>query len=154
MVRQTSFEKTKILHMTTLHPNTYTVCVNKTNLGTLLVNNREKLKPEEKSGVYELKCADCEALYIGQTGRAVQVRIKEHKSSILNNKKCTGLADHCITNNHFIDTTNCTLLHSQQKGQRLNLLEQLEIQRAIRRGKNIVNEQTDFNNSPLLKTVL
>ena len=42
----------------------------------------------------------------------------------------------------------------QDKGLRLNFLENLEIQKAIDRGKHVVNEITDLGNSPLLRSVI
>ena len=34
-----------------------------------------------------MKCNDCHELYIGQSGRSIDVRMNEHKRGILDNKK-------------------------------------------------------------------
>ena len=49
-------------------------------------------------------CAECDAIYTGQCGRALKHRISEHKKAILTNTSNTGFADHCLQHNHFIDT--------------------------------------------------
>jgi hypothetical protein len=51
---------------------------NKTNLGKILTNYKPKVEDIFKSGVYEISCGDCGATYIGETGRALHTRIKEH----------------------------------------------------------------------------
>jgi hypothetical protein len=98
-----------------------------------------------------LNCVVCDDIYIGQCGRALKSRISEHKKSILNNKTITGFSEHCITHNHFLDVK---LLHSENKGRRMDLLEILEIKKAIKNNKYVTNEQTDFDISPLLKSII
>ena len=68
------------------------VSVNKRNLFSLLVNNKEKSNTLEKNGVYEIHCAECDAICIGQCGRALKHRISEHKKAILTNTSNTGLS--------------------------------------------------------------
>ena len=45
---------------------------NRNNLSAIFVNNKiDIIKPITKSGEYKLQCDDCDAFYIGQTGRQV-----------------------------------------------------------------------------------
>ena len=97
------------------------VSVNKCNLFSLQVNNKEKSDTLRKNGVYEIHCAECDAIYIGQCGRALKHRISEHKKAILTNTSITGFADHCLQHNHFIDTKHITLLHNIQKGKKMDV---------------------------------
>lgn len=127
-----------------------TISVNKRNIGKMLVNNKEKTDKLQKTGVYKLSCKDCDAIYIGQTGRNIKKRIDEHKKSIIYSKNSTGMAAHCIQQNHFINLENVKLLHSERKGKRLDYLEQLEIKRSIKNRENIVNEQQNFINTPFI----
>ena len=48
------------------------ISVNKTNLGKLLVNNKNNITKLHHSGVYRINCQNCEAVYIGQTGRNLE----------------------------------------------------------------------------------
>ena len=128
--------------------------VNKNNLGHILVNNKEKTKLCDKSGVYEIKCSNCNAIYIGQTGRCLKYRLKEHKNCILLNQPNTGFAEHCINYNHIFTENNCKLLHQSNKNKRLDYLEILEIKKATSKNKNITNTQTDYGKFPLLDSAI
>ena len=51
-----------------------------TTLRQLLTNVKDKDKPEDRQGaVYKIKCCDCQANYIGETGRNLSTRRTEHK---------------------------------------------------------------------------
>ena len=52
---------------------------NNNNLGSQLISNKiDKIDKLDKSGVYKLTCQDCDAFYIGQTGRSFKTRYSEH----------------------------------------------------------------------------
>ena len=52
------------------------------------------MRNEEKCGVvYELSCKDCDSMYIGETGRWLSDRIKEHKKDVEKEK---------LTSNFFV----------------------------------------------------
>jgi hypothetical protein len=132
-----------------------TISVNKQNLGKILVNNKDKISKLDRSGVYKINCKDCPAVYIGQSGRNIKTRIKEHKKSILNNIRSTGMSTHCIENNHFIDLNDVQLLHSETKSKKLNLLEQLEIKKSMQNNTVInTNDHQNFQNTPILDKCL
>lgn len=132
-----------------------TVVANKINLGKLIVNNKKKPEKLDKSGVYKISCGDCNSVYIGQTGRNLNQRIKEHRKSIINNVKNSGIASHCVDHNHFIDLDNIKLLHNETKSKRLCLLEQLEIKRSLRKNsEHTTNDQQNFLNTPIIDKLL
>jgi predicted GIY-YIG superfamily endonuclease len=120
----------------------------------LLVNNKTKIPQLNQSGVYKINCKDCEAVYIGQTGRSLEKRLKEHRNSIINNNKNTGIATHRIDNNHFIDSGNIQLLHNERKGKRLDLLEQYEIKKFLKTNLLTTNDQQIFINTPITDSLL
>ena len=56
-----------------------------TTLRRLLTNVRDKDKSEDRQGaVYKIKCCDCLATYIGETGRNFSTRLTEHKQATRN----------------------------------------------------------------------
>ena len=56
---------------------------NNFTLGKLF--NKPKDKTENnKSGIYKIKCKDCEGCYIGQTSRNLETRYKEHMRRVKN----------------------------------------------------------------------
>ena len=49
--------------------------------GLIQMNLEKKIlhsKDFKKSGIYQIKCSDCESIYIGQTRRNFECRFKEH----------------------------------------------------------------------------
>jgi len=56
-----------------------------TNLGSLL---KDLPNSSQMNVVYKLNCMDCNASYVGQTGRLLKTRIAEHKNHI--NSKTTA----------------------------------------------------------------
>lgn len=130
------------------------ISVNKNNLAKVLVNNKEKSPKNQKSGIYKICCNECDATYIGQTGRSLQNRIKEHRNSILSNNRNTGFAEHCIDNNHFFNNGDVKLLHNIQKGKQMDYLEILAIKKSIDNKDNITNTQTDFVGTPILDAAI
>ena len=68
-----------MFHKLSITPTFY----NRNNLSFILVNNKiDIIKPIMKSGVYKLQCDDCDAFYIGQTGRSFNQRHVEHMRSL------------------------------------------------------------------------
>ncbi|KAL1130678.1 hypothetical protein AAG570_011920 [Ranatra chinensis] len=61
-------------------------------------------KPDQKvldcSGVYKLQCNTCDLVYIGQTGRRLSDRYKEHLAAFKLNKLTSNYATHLINSNH------------------------------------------------------
>ena len=53
-------------------------------LRRILCNLKDKREAYENSGiVYEIKCLDCSASYVGETGRELKLKIKEHQENCL-----------------------------------------------------------------------
>lgn len=50
----------------------------------------------DKSGVYELKCKNCNGVYIRETRRKLGIRIKEHK----NDNKYSSMKKHLKQTRH------------------------------------------------------
>ena len=57
-------------------------------LRKILVHPKDKIEKTSNVGVvYEIPCVNCDKKYIGETGRRLDTRIKEHKSDTEKNKK-------------------------------------------------------------------
>ena len=105
---------------------------------TTSTNVKDKDKPEDRQeAVYKIKCCDCQATYIGETGRNLSTRLTEHKRSrqemvtstitLLNtiyrrNIKSAGTLRHVLrilqttitTTSWFTTLEQTSLNHSQQ----------------------------------------
>ena len=66
----------------------YNICVAHkpiTTLRQLLNNVTDKDESNDRQGaVYKIKCCDCQASYIGETGRNLNIRLTEHKRATKN----------------------------------------------------------------------
>ena len=77
-------------------------------------------------------CHTCNRTYVGQTGRKLETRYKEHIRYIKNNNEQSAFATHILCNRHEFGPIDKTmkLLHKASKGKRMNVLENYYIQRS------------------------
>ena len=94
-----------------------------TTLRRLLTNVKDKDKPEDRQGaVYKIKCCDCQASYIGETGRNLSTRLTEHKRATRNGDVNNHIAEHHLQTKHQIDWDSATCItYSTDYYQRLTL---------------------------------
>ena len=52
------------------------------------------------SGIYQLKCNTCNNAYVGQSGRPITIRHKEHIRYIHNNNPTSAYVTHILDNRH------------------------------------------------------
>ena len=82
-----------------------------TTLQRLLTNVKDKDKPEDRQGaVYKIKCCDCQASYIGETGRNLSTRLTEHKRATRNGDVNNHIAEHHLQTKHQIDWDSTTCI--------------------------------------------
>ena len=93
-----------------------------------LCNYKDKLSPDELSGIYRIPCTDCPAVYIGQTRRKIKTRLREHKSAVDNGRtNDSSVAAHATNLNHTIDWDNAKLVKNVRKTTLLNAWESMYI---------------------------
>ena len=64
--------------------------------------------------VYQISCSDCGAVYIGETGRSLETRRREHIDAVKNfDLKKSALCQHVAENDHFIDWDNAKILRRE-----------------------------------------
>ena len=94
-----------------------------TTLRRILTNVKGRDQPCDRQGaVYRIKCADCQATYIGETGRNLNTRLTEHKRATKNGDISNHIAEHHRLTKHKIDwdTAEC-VTYSTNYQQRLTL---------------------------------
>lgn len=130
---------------------------NNNNIKSLLVKNKDLNPPTNNSGVYKLTC-NCGKCYIGQTGRSISTRVKEHLRDLKSITPSSSFAQHLIYENHDYNKDNfLNILHFHNKGIILDNLENYEILSHIsNRGiDNILNDQTNpINNKEFLNNIV
>ncbi len=88
-----------------LESQNFRVCFTKCRtLGQLIYKKFHPKKPT-KNAVYQLKCNDCNSIYIGKTSRTLDIRIKEHQAALADNNQerqmeKSAMAHHCRVNKH------------------------------------------------------
>ena len=123
-------------------------------LKTVMPSLKEPVEKFQKSGlVYQIKCPRCSACYVGQTGRHLQVRFKEHLS------RKGPIKDHMTKCEGRISEENVNILGITSKGyEHLLTLEALWIREIkpffniqdIMKSRNLLS---NCNQTCLLKVV-
>ncbi|XP_072039314.1 uncharacterized protein [Amphiura filiformis] len=103
-----------------------------TSLRKLLVHPKDKIDPLDKTDcIYEIPCKNCYCTYVGETGRKLNTRLKEHqketekvergkknftrqtrKESVTEQSK-SAIADHAIQQNHVINWDDTKVLQKE-----------------------------------------
>jgi uncharacterized Fe-S center protein len=81
------------------------------------------------SGIYRLTCPDCNKAYIGQTGRPLAVRFREHFRDYTYGYNKSKFAQHLLDHHHSIGPMNTIMdtLHITTKGRMMNTMERFHI---------------------------
>ena len=99
------------------------------------LNNMVKVKTsqnedtENVSGVvYKVHCNDCEKCYIGETGRMVKTRMKEHKQDAENKKEnVSGLSQHIRQTKHKMKFNEVQILNRENNKEKRRFKEAVAI---------------------------
>ncbi|XP_053686378.1 uncharacterized protein LOC128735923 [Sabethes cyaneus] len=115
----------------------------------LLNNQKDKVPPDERSGIYEIPCQDCPAVYIGQTRRKFKIRLKEHRKAVENERpNDSSVAMHSICSKHNINWGNAKLLKNVRKSSHLTAWESMYI---CTEDRPLMNEDDALITSPLFQ---
>ena len=94
-----------------------------------LVHVKDSIPPEQRSGVvYRIPRSECPKTYIGQTGRSLVQRVKEHRRALTTENYLTSAAaEHALTTNHAIDWDHVTVIDHHPHTSKHCLLELWDI---------------------------
>ena len=84
-----------------------------TTLRKMLSHLKDPIPTLNKTGVvYRIPCVDCDGSYVGQTGKSLGQRIKEHRKAVASfNTDTSALAEHVLTKDHHIDWEDATIIN-------------------------------------------
>ena len=92
---------------------------------TLSKKRREKAV---KSVIYKVPCMECDAVYIGETLRNLDERLKEHKRHVeKKSAKGSAIAEHVIKSGHEIAWDRAEVIDYEQKWGARKIKESLHI---------------------------
>ena len=84
--------------------NIHTVFKSNGTLRQSLMRVKNRRPVEARRGVvYEVPCRDCNCRYIGETGRSLQERLKEHRYAVQTANMNNGIAAHAWNQQHQVD---------------------------------------------------
>ena len=115
-----------------------------TTLRKILSHPKDPIPACQKPGVvYSIPCSSCDLCYIGQTGRTLNDRRKEHLSAVKSHAISTSaLAEHSILTGHKIDWENSKIMATETAWDKRCYLESC----FIRSTKETMNR--DFGSLP------
>ena len=117
-------------------------------LRNLLVKVKDKDKPQQKSNaIYHLKCGSCESNYIGETGRGVGVRFKEHVNL---RHSSSAIAEHMKKTKHEFPVENIKILSCEDHTIKRRVKEAL----AIRKTRPNLNRDFGYDIAPVYQPLL
>jgi len=117
-------------------------------LNNLIRKGKDKLNDMQTTNiVYKLNCKHCDKVYIGQTKRHLETRIKEHKNNI---KYASGrfsvVSNHRLQNDHDFNWDKPNILHKENNRKKREVAEMFY----IKRYENTINLQKDTENLNVL----
>jgi ACT domain-containing protein len=83
----------------------------------------------DEAGIYKLMCRDYNKVYIGQTGRTLRTRYKEHIRSIKYNNEDSRYITHILNNTHNYGIIEDVMekIDQAEKGRIMKIKENLHI---------------------------
>ena len=126
-----------------------------------LVKLKDPITSLERSNcVYKLKCKDCEACYVGQTARDLDVRVKEHRrcttklpieaTRLKKLENDSAIALHAMVNDHRIDFDHPHVLKHGFRTYKQRLVSEAVL---ITTTPSVVNRSDGFELSPIWRTL-
>ena len=96
-------------------------------LRSLLTKVKTKTRKEKIKGVvYRIGCS-CGKTYIGETGRNLDIRLKEHKRAVKMDNQNNGIAVHVNKTLHDIEWNNAEILEQESNWTKRKVKEALHI---------------------------
>ena len=121
----------------------------KNTLKSFLISNRPQ--ETEKSSLYMVPCGTtgCKMWYIGQSGKELQVRLRQHQYSVRTNQNNNAISNHANSLGHAINWGGTTSIMDNLTYQQRQIIESCLISSA--RPGRIMNEHPgDFRVDPIL----
>lgn len=80
-----------------------------------------------KNVIYEVPCRDCTSVYIGETGKCLQVRLTDHKAAVMCCDRKNGIATHSWDHDHRVNWEEARVIGTEPFYWKRRVLEALSI---------------------------
>lgn len=122
-----------------LQENVRLAFVRQNSLGRYVRALKDPLSRQTNTDViYRIDCTNCNASYVGQTGRQLRTRIKEHQQGNQNNAN-TVIGDHRTVNGHEFNWDGVRILDVERSWHKRLISEMIH----IKKQSLSVNAQSD-----------
>ena len=118
-----------------------------------LCHPKDKILDQDKNEIiYEIKCKDCDAQYIGETGKELNKRVTEHKNAVRRKDRLSKIYNHCSSTQHEFDFDNSRVLNRHKYDKNRRVLESFY----SHVNQNSINRYTDIHTTyiPLVNEIL
>ncbi|UYV61214.1 hypothetical protein LAZ67_1003860 [Cordylochernes scorpioides] len=65
--------------------------------------------------IYGIKCTQCDKIYVGETGRNLETRIKEHQQGLMGRRALSKIGEHALYSGHRPDWNDIEIFHRNIK---------------------------------------
>ena len=96
------------------------------NLLSFFSSKIKESNRDTSTGVYRIPCDDCSKCYIGETKRALTLRLREHQANCRNQKQHSAVVDHSATG-HSWGFTRAIVVNTQRNTSKRKIAEALFI---------------------------
>jgi len=116
-------------------------------LDCIIKKGKDRLDRKSNTDVvYKIDCNDCEKVYIGQTKRHLETRVKEHKNNIKNaSGNFSVVTNHRLSSNHEFKWDEPIILHKEKNRRKREIAEMFFIKK-FKKNKTSLNLQSDTDN--------
>jgi len=116
-------------------------------LNHIIKKGKDKLNTKSNTEiVYKIGCKDCDKVYIGQTKRHLETRIKEHKNNIKNpSGNYSVVTNHRLSEEHDFKWDEPIILHKERNRRKREIAEMFFIKKYMKT-KTSLNLQRDTEN--------
>ena len=93
----------------------------KNTIKNFLIHNQPR--DEDSNLVYIVPCGQCPSVYLGQTGKSLSLRVKQHKYSVRTNQINNGISNHANKTLHSINWEGVTAIQKCKSYQERLIIE-------------------------------
>ena len=118
--------------------------------------NIEKIPVLQKSGIYKLKCNDCNKVYLGETARKFVWRLSDHKRGEGNRTTNSLYATYLEVNHKFVNPLeDYEIVKVVNNTVESKLREELQILKEREKGlDNFINIKIKFDNEEIFYNII
>jgi len=125
-------------------------------LDSIIKKGKDKLETKKNTGViYKLDCVDCEKVYIGQTKRHLETRVKEHRNNIKNaSGNYSVVTNHRLSYDHEFEWDNVSILHKENNRRKREIAEMFFIKKYKKENRTLNLQKDTENLNPIYDKII